>query len=262
MQTLYKNPAIKLESNIIAGNLKRKEKVLDYSQYLTDAAVLKAQNYLNENQEVLTKAHEKFGVPPSMIVAVLTVETWLGTYTGKYLTINILSTMAVAGNHQIQEKIFSSFKTEMSKTNFQKQVVPVLKQRVEESYRELKFFLNYVKKNHLDPCSIKGSVEGAIGIPQFMPSNIFSYGQDGDGDGRVDLFNHADAIASIASFLSAHNWNQAKGVTERKKVLLHYNRSIYYVDTVFALAERLEQDSSSFYPEKTIGKNKVTPPVQ
>jgi len=239
VQSIYQNPAVKLEPHIIAGNLKRTEKTLDYSQYLTDASVLKAKNYLKENRVSLKKAFKKFGAPPSIVVAILTVETWLGTYTGKYPTINVLSTMATAGDPQVQEKIFSFFGDEISDPDVKKQILSSLKQREERGYRELKFLLTYLEKNHLDP-TIKGSVEGAIGIPQFMPSNIDHYGQDGDGDGIVDLFNHADAIASTAYFLNSHQWKKARKIEDKKKVLLHYNRSIYYVDTVWALAEKLK----------------------
>lgn len=240
VRSVFQNPAVKLEPHIIAGNLKRSEKVLDYSQYLTDASVLKAKNYLNEHRVSLKKAFKKFGTPPSIVVAILTVETWMGAYTGKYPTINVLSTMAVAGDPQVQEKIFSFFGNEFSAPDIQKQIFSSLKQRERRGYRELKFLLTYLGKNRLDPLSIKGSVEGAIGIPQFLPSNIDHYGQDEDGDGIVDLFNHADAIASIACFLNAHKWKKARKPEEKKEVLLRYNRSIYYVDTVWALAEKLK----------------------
>jgi membrane-bound lytic murein transglycosylase B len=122
VQNIYQNPAVKLEPHVIAGNLKRSEKALDYSQYLTDASVLKATKYLNENQASLNKAFKEFGVPPSIIVAVLTVETWLGAYTGKYPTINVLSTMAVAGDPQVQEKIFSFFGDKVSDPDVKKKI--------------------------------------------------------------------------------------------------------------------------------------------
>jgi hypothetical protein len=40
---------------------------------------------------MLLPAFKKFGTPPSIVIAILTVETWLGAYTGKYSTINVLS---------------------------------------------------------------------------------------------------------------------------------------------------------------------------
>jgi membrane-bound lytic murein transglycosylase B len=239
VQKIYQDPAVGLEPQVIAGNLKRSEKTLDYSQYLTETAISKAKNYLQKNWEPLNQAFQKFGVPPAIIVAILTVETWLGTYTGKYLTINILSTLSLANEPQVQEKIFSFYGNEITDPELQKQISSLLSLRSERGYRELKDFFSYVEKNQLDPLSIKGSVEGAIGIPQFMPSNIFQYGQDGDGDGRIDLFNHTDAIFSIAYFLHAHNWEKARDEEEKKQVLLCYNPSIYYVDTVWKLSQAI-----------------------
>lgn len=239
---LYRHPAVKLEPSILAVNLKRSEKALNYNQYLTEATVLKAKHYLNQHQDSLEKAFEQFGVPPPIIVAILTVETWLGTYNGKYPTINILSTMAVAEDPRVQERIFSFLEVENNIAS-QKELIPLLKQRVNRGYRELKSLLEYLRTTKVDPFYITGSVEGAVGIPQFMPSNINRYGQDGNNDSMIDLFNHADAIASVAGFLQAHNWNQARGVTEKKQVLLRYNRSNYYVDTVYSLAERIEKYS-------------------
>ena len=54
---------------------------------------------------------------------------------------------------------------------------------------------------------MSGSWAGAMGQPQFMP-NIFSrYGVDGDGDGRVDIWNSLpDIFHSAANFLSQSGW--------------------------------------------------------
>ncbi|GAA3162264.1 MULTISPECIES: bifunctional lytic transglycosylase/C40 family peptidase [Streptomyces] len=41
---------------------------------------------------------------------------------------------------------------------------------------------------------------GALGIAQFMPGTWSVYGQDGDGDGKKDIFNPADAIAAQAHY--------------------------------------------------------------
>jgi len=114
-----------------------------------------------------------------------------------------------------------------------------LTKRATRGYRELKALITYLKKNDIDPFSVQGSSEGAIGIPQFLPSNIASYGRDGDGDGRIDLFNHHDAIFSVAAFLRAHRWGNAEGHKAKKNVLLSYNHSTYYADTVYTLAQRL-----------------------
>lgn len=45
------------------------------------------------------------------------------------------------------------------------------------------------------------SREGAKGIAQFMDGTFRQYGVDGDGDGRADVLNPADAIMSQANFM-------------------------------------------------------------
>ena len=91
----------------------------------------------------------------------------------------------------------------------------------------------------LDPFTVKGSIEGAIGLPQFLPSNIKRYGFDGNGDGRIDLFQHEDAIPSIASYLKAYNWREGDNYRKKKEIIRKYNPSDYYATTVLQLAERL-----------------------
>ncbi|HUU41184.1 MAG TPA: lytic transglycosylase domain-containing protein, partial [Desulfatiglandales bacterium] len=92
---------------------------------------------------------------------------------------------------------------------------------------------------NIDPFSVKGSTEGAIGLPQFLPSNIGIYGFDGNGDDKINLFEHEDAIASIASYLKAHNWRENNNPKMKRDIILKYNHSIYYAKTVLELAEKL-----------------------
>ncbi len=54
---------------------------------------------------------------------------------------------------------------------------------------------------------LKGSWAGATGYPQFLPSVYLRLGADGDGDGRANIWsNQADALASIANYLSNAGW--------------------------------------------------------
>lgn len=66
----------------------------------------------------------------------------------------------------------------------------------------------------MNPADIKGSYAGALGIAQFMPSNALSLAKDGDMDGKIDLFDHPDAIHSIANYLKQHGWKL--GLTRRR----------------------------------------------
>jgi membrane-bound lytic murein transglycosylase B len=201
--------------------------------------VRKAKRYLDRHQSTLKDVEQRFGVPQEVVVAVMMVETALGTYPGKYMTINMLSTMAASTEPQVREQILASLTEEQRKMQSPRVISKRLTKRAGRGYRELKALINYVQKNDIDLFTVVGSSEGAIGIPQFLPSNIEYYGRDGDGDGRIDLFNHNDAIASVANFLRAHRWGRAQGDKEKKKVILYYNRSNYYADTVYTLAQKL-----------------------
>jgi membrane-bound lytic murein transglycosylase B len=169
------------------------------------------------------------------------VETSLGEHTGKVPTFSLLSTMAVADDPQVRSLVLESLTPEDRKLQSDKVISEKLEGRIARGYRELKALIDYARQNQADPLAVQGSSEGAIGIPQFLPSNIGRYGRDGDGDGAVDLFKHEDAIASVACFLEMHQWRQAHGARAQKRVILDYNRSSYYANTVYDLARRLEQ---------------------
>jgi membrane-bound lytic murein transglycosylase B len=65
----------------------------------------------------------------------------------------------------------------------------------------------------LDPLSVKGSYAGAMGAPQFMPSNYRRYAIDANADGRIDLWNNwADVCASVGNYLKEHGWNAGEPV--------------------------------------------------
>ncbi|KRS14619.1 membrane protein [Roseovarius atlanticus] len=54
---------------------------------------------------------------------------------------------------------------------------------------------------------LRSSWAGALGQPQFMPSNFLQYAADGDGDGRADIWGSVpDTLASIANYLARHGW--------------------------------------------------------
>jgi membrane-bound lytic murein transglycosylase B len=72
---------------------------------------------------------------------------------------------------------------------------------------ELAQLLVWSQREGMDAAGVRGSYAGAVGLPQFMPSNVNRLAVDFDGDGRVDLLGSAaDAIGSVAHYLSAHGW--------------------------------------------------------
>ena len=81
---------------------------------------------------------------------------------------------------------------------------------------ELESFLLLTREENKSPLELKGSYAGAMGYGQFMPSSYRAYAVDSDGDGKRDIWNsRADAIGSVANYLSAHNWEKGAGVATR-----------------------------------------------
>ena len=61
------------------------------------------------------------------------------------------------------------------------------------------------------PRGMKSSWAGAMGQPQFMPTNYLAYAADGDGDGLADIWGSpADTIASIGTYLARHGWQAGR----------------------------------------------------
>ncbi|SLN38998.1 lytic murein transglycosylase [Ruegeria meonggei] len=72
---------------------------------------------------------------------------------------------------------------------------------------ELIAALQIAEAGHAPSDSLKSSWAGALGQPQFMPSNFLAYAADGNGDGKADIWTSPeDTIASIGTFLAQHGW--------------------------------------------------------
>jgi len=73
--------------------------------------------------------------------------------------------------------------------------------------RELLTALRIIDDGHIAPERMSGSWAGAMGQLQFLPSVFDRYGVDGDGDGRIDIWNSLpDVFHSAANFLSQSGW--------------------------------------------------------
>jgi membrane-bound lytic murein transglycosylase B len=202
----------------------RKERPADYDQFLKPEVVARGRQYAKEHQPQLARARDQYGVDPGVIVAILTVESGLGKSTGKYSVFNVFASLAVMDTPEVVREL-----------GLPAHLYPRLKKKADWGRRELRTLLSYCQKNRLDPFQFNGSWAGAIGYPQFLPSSLVNSGQDGDGDGRIDLFTHADAIVSIANYLKKSGFRQSKPGTWRRAILA-YNNSDAYAQTILTLA--------------------------
>jgi len=141
--------------------------------------------FWQKHESALTRAEREFGVPASLIVGIIGVETLYGQNTGNFRVLDALGTLAF---------------------HFP-QTHPRAAERQAFFRSELEQFLLLTARSGADPLSVRGSYAGALGLPQFMPSSWAKFAVDFDGDGRIDLFGSpADAIGSVANYFKAFHW--------------------------------------------------------
>jgi membrane-bound lytic murein transglycosylase B len=107
---------------------------------------------------------------------------------------------------------------------------------------EIPALIQVAKHNDVGPLRIKGSIAGAFGIPQFLPTAFVKFGVDGDKDGKISLFNEIDALWSVGNYLSSFGWKEAKTHADQRKVIWNYNKSDAYIDAVLLMAEGIAKN--------------------
>jgi membrane-bound lytic murein transglycosylase B len=224
IRQIYSRPEVTFETKGISIYFVHHESKVRYEQYTDKLLIKRARTYI--------------GVEPEVVTAIILIETQFGKLLGNRSIINTLSTMASLFDPEVRELLWQKISNtpELDRVAFEEKADG----KAKWAYRELKAFLNHVNREGYDPVGINGSFAGAMGISQFMPSNIPELAKDGNGDGRIDLFNHADAIASIAYFLKRHGWRPGIDRAKAEKVIHHYNHSERYVAAVLKISEILK----------------------
>lgn len=144
--------------------------------------------FWDDNQEVLNRATEQYGVPASVIVAIIGVETKYGATIGNFRTFDALTTLA--------------FYTPKARHDYFKS--------------ELVEFMLLAREQGWNPREVYGSYAGALGLPQFMPSVYHRLGVDFDGDGKIDLMhNVSDAIGSVGAYLQRKGWIRDREIAKQ-----------------------------------------------
>ncbi|WP_264983008.1 lytic murein transglycosylase [Pseudodesulfovibrio portus] len=212
-------------------------------RYLNPLLIAGAYAYYREHRAEFADIRERYGVPGEVLTALLLVESRLGMTVGDYNGFTILASMALSRD-------FSLIKSHIERTDISDKTMQWLLKRTEQKaqwgYDELKALIRYARKNGQDPLSIPSSVYGAIGQCQFVPSSAEYYGRDGNGDGKINLFETRDVLHSMANFLASHGWKPGLSDEAMHKVLYRYNHSDSYAMTILAVAERIRKTKELF----------------
>lgn len=212
-----------------------------YTHFRSAPKVAKARENLNKYRRVYNRAESEFGVDREVIAAILLVETQYGTYTGKSGIFNRLARLANIDDPENIRKNYKRLREEEKEDVTLEEVEKRARYVAEMFEKEIPALLSIAKKNGFNVFNMKGSSAGAFGLPQFLPSSYVNFAVDGNGDGRISLYQMEDAILSTANFLKQHGWKaDLKTEEERKEVIWHYNHSEPYVATVLAVANLLK----------------------
>jgi lytic murein transglycosylase len=125
----------------------------------------------------LDAIEKQYGVDRWIILALWGIETSFGANSGGFDVIRSLATLVVIGY------------------------------RPDYFRDELLAALKVLQEGHIAREKMIGSYAGAMGQPQFMPSNFLDLAVDFTGDGRKDIWGSVpDVLASIANFLKHWGW--------------------------------------------------------
>ncbi|SDB49036.1 lytic murein transglycosylase [Belnapia rosea] len=160
---------------------KQPEGALSWEDYrdriVSQTRVENGRRHYGESRTLLAAIGTRYRVDPRVIVAIWGMETNFGANTGGFGVIEALATLAWDGRRS------SYFRTELIAA------------------------LKVLDGGHIAPARMKGSWAGAMGQPQFMPTNFERLAVDFDGDGRRDIWDsRADALASIGNYLARNGW--------------------------------------------------------
>ncbi|MCF2946777.1 lytic murein transglycosylase B [Paraglaciecola aquimarina] len=161
-----------------------------YPIFLTEKRLAKGLAFWQEHQHSLQRAEQQTGVPAQIIVAIIGIETFYGSYMGKYSVLDALTTL---GFYYPPRATF--FRSELAQL----------------------FLLAQEEK--FDITQLKGSYAGAMGWGQFISSSYRHYAVDFDGDGIRDLLNNpVDAIGSVANYFKKHGWKKNQDIAFKAEV--------------------------------------------
>ena len=131
--------------------------------------------FMQQYAAELDRAAQRYGVPQSIIAAIIGVETLYGKSQGNFRVLDALASLGFDYPDPKRPDRAAMFRGQLAD------------------------LIELDLTGRLDARSIKGSYAGAIGIPQFMPGSIKRFAVSATGAKTIDLSNSVpDAIVSVS----------------------------------------------------------------
>ena len=194
----FKNYAIKkgISKNTVdktMSKIKFLPKVIEYDRYqpefyedtktyiskrTSNEKVIKGKQIFSKNSSTINAVEKHFNVEKELLLSLMGIETNFGTYLGK---MDILSSLATLSFDKRRSDFFTN---------------------------ELIIILQLIDDGIINSDILFGSWAGAFGNFQFMPSTIYNYAIDYDGDKLIELKSVEDSFASAANYLNKLGWKE------------------------------------------------------
>lgn len=166
--------------------------------FVTPERVQAGVEFWKKHAKTLARAQRIYGIPASIIVAIIGTESQYGLHTGNFKVLDALANLTFD-----------------------------FPERADFFRMELTEFLLMCREKHINPTSVLGSYAGAIGQPQFMPSSFRKYAVDFSHNGRIDLsHDEVDVIGSIANYLNQHGWETHHPIYIKARLRRHHAKKL------------------------------------
>jgi len=177
-----------------------------------DTIVSQGRSRKAKNPDLYRGLEAQFGVPAGVLLAIHGMETGFGGFMGDTNVVSAISTLAWDCRR-------SDF--------FTPHLIGALK---------------LVDEGSITSKTV-GAKHGELGHTQFLPGNALTYGVDGNGDGRIDLTNTTDALATTANYLAQKGWQRGKGYQEGEPnfaVIKEWNAATVYQQAIALMGARID----------------------
>jgi lytic murein transglycosylase len=177
-----------------------------------ETIIAQGRKRLARNPDFYAALERQYGVPAGVLLAIHGMETAFGGFMGDTNVVSAIATLA----YDCRRSDF-----------FTPHLIAALK---------------LVDQGSINAATV-GAKHGELGHTQFLPGNALAYGVDGNGDGRVDLTDVVDSLASTAHYLRQKGWRPGKGYAKGQPnfaVIKEWNAATVYQEAIALMAARID----------------------